>query len=287
MIDLHTHSTASDGTDAPAALVEFAAQAGLIALAITDHDTLAGSDEAVALAGEVELVRGAELSTRILEESDPASRSAHLLGYFFNDPPQDFRAWLESLKHNRRKRNQEMARLLGEQGVDVTIEEAESLGRNITGRPHFARLMRSKGYVGSWEEAFRRYLGERGSAYVEREDPPIREGIERIKAAGGVTSLAHPARLCKPDAESEAALISWLAEQGLDGLEAWHPDHAESDVSRYLALAGRLGLMVTGGSDYHGENKPGAGLGGWNGGRIPLELLDGLHRRALDGQSRG
>ncbi len=287
MIDLHTHSTASDGTDTPAALVEFAAQAGLIALAITDHDTLAGSDEAAALAGEVELVRGVELSTRIMEESDPASRSAHLLGYFFSDPPQEFRQWLESLKHNRRRRNQEMARLLGEQGVDVTLAEAESLGRNITGRPHFARLMRAKGYVGSWEEAFRRYLGERGSAYVEREDPPIREGIERIKAAGGVTSLAHPARLCKTDAGSEAALIAWLAGQGLDGLEAWHPDHAESDVSRYLALAARLQLMVTGGSDYHGENKPGAGLGGWNGGRIPPELLDGLRRRAFDGQGRG
>ncbi len=287
MIDLHTHSTASDGTDAPSALVECAARAGVTALAITDHDTLAGSDEAALMAGEVELVCGVELSTRILEESDPASRSAHLLGYFFRDPPQEFRAWLETLKHNRRKRNLEMARLLSEQGVEVTLEEAESLGRNITGRPHFARLMRAKGYVGSWEEAFRVYLGERGSAYVEREDPPIREGIERIKAAGGVTSLAHPARLCKPDAESEAALIARLVALGLDGLEAWHPDHTEPDVARYRALAGRYGLMVTGGSDYHGENKPHAGLGGWNGGRIPSELLDGLRRRAVNGHRRG
>ncbi len=184
MIDLHTHSTASDGTDAPEALVEQAARAGLMALAITDHDTLAGSDEAALAAGEVELVRGLELSTRILEERDPVSRSAHLLGYFFHDPPKEFRAWLETLKENRRKRNHEMARLLGEQGVMVTLEEAENLGRNITGRPHFARLMRAKGYVGSWEEAFSRYLGERGSAFVEREDPPIREGIERIKVSG-------------------------------------------------------------------------------------------------------
>jgi hypothetical protein len=180
-----------------------------------------------------------------------------------------------------------MTRLLNEQGILVTLDEAEQLGRNITGRPHFARLMREKGYVSSWEEAFHVYLGEHGSAYVEREDPPIREGIERIRAAGGVTSLAHPGRLAKPDAKSEETLIVRLAGWGLDGIEAWHPDHTPADVDRYLSLAARLGLIVTGGSDYHGENKPFEGLGGSIGGRIPLDLLDGLRQRSFDVHGRG
>jgi len=287
MIDLHTHSTASDGTDAPVRLAELALGAGLTAFAITDHDTLAGSDEAAGLAGAVEVVRGIELSTRILDENRPASRSAHVLGYFFEDPPREFRVWLDSLKTARRWRNREMARRLNEQGIHVSLEEAEQLGLNVTGRPHFARLMRDKGYVGSWEEAFARYLGEHGSAYVEREDPPIREGLERIRSAGGVTSLAHPVRLEKPDASSEEDLIGRLAAWGLDGIEAWHPDHGPADVARYVSLAKRLGLITTGGSDYHGANKPSVRLGEWDGSGIPSGLLDGLRSRALDGQRRG
>lgn len=287
MIDLHTHSTRSDGADAPDRLVTLAREAGLQALAITDHDTLLDHETYGVLCREIELVRGIELSTRILEESDPSSRSAHLLGYFFEEPPLEFRDWLHSLKKARRERNREMARRLNEQGILVTLEEAEQLGLNITGRPHFARLMRERGYVKSWDEAFSVYLGEHGSAYVEREDPPIREGIERIKAAGGLASLAHPARLRKRDARSEEVLIRRLAGWGLDGLEAWHPDHQESDVNRYLALAGRIGLAVTGGSDYHGENKPSPALGRCNGASIPSSALDGLRSRAFDSQGRG
>lgn len=282
MIDLHTHSTASDGADSPAALLELAERAGLSALAMTDHDTLAGVAEAVSVPSTLTVIAGIELSTRILEETDPASRSAHLLGYFLAPPPAEFTAWLETLKLNRRKRNLEMARLLQLQGMDITIEDAESLGRNITGRPHFARLMRAKGYVQSWEEAFRLYLGERGSAYVEREDPPIREGIERIRAAGGITSLAHPLRLSKPDPESERQLIARLVSWGLDGLEIWHPDHTPGDAARYLGLAARYSLITTGGSDHHGDNKPCARLGVWNSQPIPADLLDGLRLRAVN-----
>ena len=282
MIDLHTHSTASDGADSPAALLRLAERSGLSALAITDHDTLAGVTQAAAIHSPVTLITGLELSTRILEESDPASRSAHLLGYFLTPPSASFTAWLESLKTNRRKRNLEMARLLQLRGMDITLEEAESLGRNITGRPHFALLMRAKGYVQSWEEAFHLFLGERGSAYVEREDPPIREGIDRIKSAGGITSLAHPLRLSKPDPQSEQQLIARLVSWGLDGLEAFHPDHATSDAARYLALAARYSLITTGGSDHHGDNKPGASLGIWNRQPIPANLLDSLRLRAVN-----
>jgi 3',5'-nucleoside bisphosphate phosphatase len=229
MIDLHTHSTASDGADSPAALLLHAERAGIHTLAITDHDTLAGVAEASSTPSPVTLIPGIELSTRILDETDPASRSAHLLGYFLAPPPASFTAWLETLKQNRRKRNLEMARLLQLQGMDITIEEAESLGRNITGRPHFARLMRAKGYVQSWEEAFRLYLGEHGSAYVEREDPPAAEGIERIKrrrrrAPRSPTSCAL-SQVPDPMRSEQCAHRSPRLLPDSTALEVWHPDH--------------------------------------------------------------
>ena len=136
MIDLHTHSTASDGTDSPAEMVLHARSAGLEALAITDHDTFAGVDEALRLdAGSLQLVRAVELSTRLAAEPDPGSRSVHILGYFFSEPAPAFRAWLDTLRVARRVRNQRIAERLTELGMPVTIEEAEAIGRNITGRP--------------------------------------------------------------------------------------------------------------------------------------------------------
>ena len=148
MIDLHTHTTASDGTDTPAEIVLRALSAGLEALAISDHDTFVGADEAVRLDdGRMQVVRAVELSTRLAAEPDPGSRSVHILGYFFREPAPGFRAWLETLRTARHERNQAIAGRLGGLGMNVTIEEAEAIGRNITGRPHFARLLRDKGYT--------------------------------------------------------------------------------------------------------------------------------------------
>lgn len=286
MIDLHTHSTLSDGTDTPAELVARAAALGLQALAITDHDTLDGSEEALPLAASAGLasMRALELSTRRTEEPDPAARSVHILGYFFGEPDPSFRAWLDTLKAKRRERNRAMAQRLRELGYDVTLEEAEAVGRNITGRPHFARVLRQKGYIASFEEAFRTLLGECCPAYVEREDPSPEEGIRRIREAGGVTSLAHARRLNKPDSGEEERIIRGFIDAGLDAIEVFHSDHDESCRSRYTNLALKYGLAMTGGSDYHGAHKPDVLLGrGRRNHRVPLSLVDGLRRRSRHG----
>ena len=235
MIDLHTHTTASDGTDTPEQLVRRAVESGIGTLAITDHDTLDGVDSVLQSAAQagLNLIRGIELSTRVGAESDPRRRNAHLLAYFFADPGPEFRVWLLSLRKKRRERNGLIAERLQQLGLDVHLEEAEALGRNITARPHFASVMIVKGYVSSVREAFDVYLGETGRAYIEREDPPIEEAIERARAAGGVTSLAHAIRLNQPDPVREADLISGWAEEGLDAIEVWHSDHGEAEEVRY------------------------------------------------------
>jgi len=283
MIDLHTHTTASDGTDTPEQLVRRAVESNIVTLAITDHDTLDGVDsvlQSAAMTG-LELIRGIELSTRVSGESDPRRRNAHLLAYFIADPGPEFRSWLVDLRKNRRERNSLIAERLRHLGLDVSLEEAEALGRNITARPHFASVMIRKGYVSSVREAFDVYLGETGRAYVEREDPPIEEAIRRVRAAGGVSSLAHPIRLNQPDPVREAQLISGWAGEGLDALEVWHSDHGETEEMRYTQIADRCGLARTGGSDFHGDHTPGV-LPGIGKGRllVPPSVLDDLHRIA-------
>jgi 3',5'-nucleoside bisphosphate phosphatase len=286
MIDLHTHTTASDGTDPPRRLVEAACAAGLSALAITDHDTLAGSDEAAPLAQAAGLrfLRGLELSTRILEETDPAARCAHILGYFPQGPSDDFRLWLNTLRARRHVRNERMAAKLQALGLSVTLAEAQAHGRNITGRPHFARVMREKGYVQTWEEAFERYLGESGAAYVEREDPTAAEGIRRIREAGGIASLAHTYRLGKADAAEEEVLVRRLVDAGLGAIEVWHSDHDAAHILRYHGYATHYGLLMTGGSDYHGANKREIALGCSRRGplNISLSVFDDLCAAALN-----
>jgi predicted metal-dependent phosphoesterase TrpH len=283
MIDLHTHSTASDGSDTPEQLVRRAAAAGLQALAITDHDTLAGFDavRATAAREHLELICGIELSARVEDETDPRRRNAHLLAYFFDDPGPEFRHWLLSLRLKRRERNGSIAARLQAMGIDIRLEDAEALGQNVTARPHFASLLISRGHAASIREAFDVFLGETGSAYVERDDPPVREAIDRVRAAGGVTSLAHPTRLNQPYAAREEQLISGWAAAGLDALEVWHTDQDEADERRYSEIAARCGLFRTGGSDYHGDHTPGI-LPGLGNGRlcVPLAVLDDLRRLA-------
>lgn len=276
MIDLHSHTTESDGTFTPAELIDAACRARLEALAITDHDTIAGYEEAKPLAqtAEVPLYCGIELSTKV-EPGD--RRPVHLLGYFLHaEPPQSFRDWLNRLAESRRDRNRRLATRLQSLGMDVRLEEVEALGKRMAGRPHFARIMQRKGYVSNYREAFDRYLDEEAPAYVDREEPLLAEAIERLRTAGGVSSLAHPIRLNLPNA-AEERLIAKLAGQGLTAIEAFHSDHSRADMDRYVALARKYGLKVSGGSDFHGDNKPevrlGVGPGTLN---IPLSVLTGL-----------
>ena len=279
MIDLHSHTTESDGTYSPAELVAAAVEVRLEALAITDHDTFAGYEQALPLAREAKLrlICGIELSTKM--QLNGARRTVHLLGYFLDgEPAATFCDWLKNMQASRRDRNRRLAQKLQSMGMDIRIEEVESLGRTMAGRPHFARLMVSKGYVPHYRAAFDLYLDESASAYVEREEPTLEEGIRLIGDAGGISSIAHPVRLSVKDRAEEEQLISTMANRGLDAVEAYHSDHDAADTERYLGLAEKYNLHVTGGSDFHGENKPNVRLGTGPGTlSIPLSVLEALH----------
>lgn len=279
MIDLHTHTNESDGSHAPAELIAVAKAAGLRHMAITDHDTFAGYLRARELARQagIELIRGIELSTR------DNGRPIHLLAYFPDDwAGERFEEWLGELAAKRADRNQRLAKRLTELQRPVSVAEAEELGRSITGRVHFARVMMRKGYVKSIQDAFRRYLGEDAPGYVEVDDPPVTEAIERVREAGGLPVIAHPGRYRLSD---EVAFLARLAAAGLGGLEAVHSDHGDSDADRYVRLAADLGLVVTGGSDFHGDVKPRIRLGYGDCGRMPIpeDWIAGVH----DAISRG
>lgn len=276
MIDLHSHTNESDGTCSPAQLVAEAQRAGVTTLGITDHDTLKGYDQAVPLAAEagLQLVCGIELSTKL------HGHSVHLLGYFLEQPAvggpdmAEFRTWIIGQQAARRDRNIRLVARLRELGFDITLEEAESRGRGMTGRPHFAQILVEKGYVANLRQAFDEYLDESAKGYVFRLEPQFAHGVERIRAAGGIASLAHPVRV-KGDV---AALMEELSGFGLNAIEAYHSDHTPEDTALFLDLARRHGLRVTGGSDFHGAVKPNVKLGtGCNGNlRVPDDLMDQL-----------
>ena len=275
MIDLHSHTDRSDGTLSPAELVAEAVRAGLSALAITDHDTFAGYDDAVPFAAGagLELICGIEISTRY------HGTTIHLLGYFPETPPSaGLRAWLDFLQENRRDRNVRLIDKLRSLGIDITLEEVERYGRTLTARPHFARVLVEKGYASGIQEAFDLYLDESAKAFVQRHEVPMEEALERILASGGVPSLAHPVRVAHNNWAKIAATVEDLAGYGLRAIEVYHSDHTPENVSYYKSLAERFGLAVTGGSDFHGANKPQIELGtGYRGNlSIPDELLGNL-----------
>ena len=275
MIDLHSHTTASDGTYSPAQLVEEAGRAGVHILGITDHDTFSGYDQALPLASKagLELVCGIELSTKL------HGYSVHLLGYFLNsflnpDGLGDFRTWIGDLQASRRDRNVRLVARLRELGLDITLEEVQARGGGMTGRPHFAQLLVEKGYVSNMQQAFDDYLDEAAKGYVTRREPEFAEAVQYIRGAGGIASLAHPVRL-REDLE---AILPELRAAGLNAIEAYHSDHSPAQTEQYLQLAAQHGLLVTGGSDFHGAVKPEIHLGTGRGGnlKVPEDVLDRL-----------
>jgi 3',5'-nucleoside bisphosphate phosphatase len=284
LIDLHTHTNESDGSYSPEELVRAAIEQGLDALAISDHDTFAGYDQVSAFAHGhgLDLVCGIELSTR-MAVGKSATKNVHLLGYFLHEPPSfAFREWLAEILLARRARNQQLVERLKERGVAIELHEVEALGRSLAGRPHFARLLVQKGYATDTDQAFRKYLAESAPTFVERDSPHLAFAIQQIVAGGGVPVVAHPIRLGVRDFSQEETLILEMQEMGLCGLEAYHSDHNSHDIQRYLALAQKYGLAVSGGSDFHGTAKPQIGLGtGYNGNlHIPREVLTQLRERA-------
>ncbi len=255
-----------------------AARCGVTVLGITDHDTFSGYEKAVdpARAAGVELVCGIELSTKLQRQS------VHLLGYFpgGETPPEPMRAWVRELQASRRDRNVRLAARLREFGFDITIEEAEARGRGMTGRPHFAQLLVDKGYVANFRQAFDEYLDEAAKGYVDRREPSLTEAVRRIREAGGVASLAHPVRIRDCDL---SALVPELCAAGLNAIEAYHSDHSPQETALYLALARKHGLLVTGGSDFHGGVKPSVRLGSGIKGnlRVPETAIQALRRSAV------
>jgi predicted metal-dependent phosphoesterase TrpH len=277
VIDLHTHTNESDGSCTPLELVDRALAIGLEALAISDHDTFAGYDQAVEPARSygLDLVCGIELSARLPGKV----RTVHVLAYFPNLPPTaEFRDWVTALLTTRRERNIRLVAKLQSMGVAIELSEVERLGRSLTGRPHFARVLIQKGYAVDYEDAFRRYIDESAPGFVERQAPAITEAAEKVAAAGGLAVLAHPIRLGMRDAADEEALVKQLRDEGIRGIEVFHSDHGPEDVRRYLAIAKKYDLAVTGGSDFHGDAKPQVALGtGKNGNLdIPKSVLEAL-----------
>ncbi len=280
MIDLHTHTNESDGTSTPEELIDQALAIGLEAIAICDHDTFAGYDQAVPIAKArgLDLVCGIELSTRLVGTTE---RAVHLLGYFLNEPPTAaFRAWLDEIQEERRDRNRRLIAKLQSAGVEIELSEVEAVGRTLTGRPHFARVLVRKGYAANSDEAFHKYLDEDAPCYVERDAPVVSAGIEKVASAGGLPVLAHPIRLAVRDPIREEMLIGEMQQSGLGGIEVYHSDHRPPDVARYATIASKYRLAVTGGSDFHGDAKPKIALGtGINRNlKIPRSVLDCLRQ---------
>ncbi|GAA2811448.1 PHP domain-containing protein [Saccharopolyspora taberi] len=260
-IDLHTHSTESDGTDTPAQLVDTAIAAGLDVIALTDHDTSAGWAEAERAvlerggAGRFRVVPGAELSCAC-SDGHGGTITVHLLAYLF-DPRSPALAEEQSrLRAERRVRLRAMAQRMADDGFPIDPDELmDGLPPDSPGgRPHLARALVRAGTVGSVDEAFARYLGGRGSYYLPRTDTPVLRAIEMIAEAGGATVLAHPFATARGPVVT-AEQIGELAAHGLSGVEVDHPDHDQHARVRLRGLAAELGLIPTGSSDYHGTNK--------------------------------
>jgi hypothetical protein len=280
LIDLHIHTTASDGTWTPEQIVVGAKTAGLDAIAITDHDTFAGYEEAKPIAARenIPLICGIELSTKLQPATGTGRpKTVHLLAYFLRPPGAALLDWVKAQQQIRHERNVQLAAKLAELGVPVTLDEVRQRGRSMAGRPHFASLMVEKGYVSTLQEAFDKYLDEKGAAYVDKHDPSLAEGIRQVREGGGISSLAHPIRLNRFGREEED-LIRQMAKMGLQAIEAWHSDHTIRHRERYEFLAQTYRLAVTGGSDFHGDNKPGVALGTGKGNNVavPRKVLERL-----------
>ncbi|NKQ57501.1 PHP domain-containing protein [Amycolatopsis sp. K13G38] len=255
-IDLHTHSTVSDGTDTPAELVRAAARAGLDVVALTDHDTTAGWAEATdALPPGLTLVPGAELSC-VSDHDGGYGISVHLLAYLFDPTSPAIVTEQQRLRIERRTRLRAMAKRMSEDGLPVDPDEIMGLlpADSPAGRPHLAQALVRAGLVASVDQAFAEYLGNGRGYYIPRQDTPVEDAIDMIAAAGGVTVFAHPFARSRGRIVS-ADTIAALAERGLTGVEVDHPNHDEETREELRGLARELNLIQTGSSDYHGTNK--------------------------------
>lgn len=276
-IDLHLHTRYSDGSLTPAEVVDLAHQAGVTALAITDHDIVDGIPHALDAATPlgIEVIPGVELSSRFHEQE------LHVLGYFFDWRDSIFGDHLARQRRSRHARNPQTIERLNALGLELSEEEVQAkAGSDSIGRPHIAQVLVDKGYVQDTREAFDRYLKEGAPAYAPRMLSDTRDVIAWIRNAGGVPVLAHPT-WTRCQGEPLYRLCASLKEAGLSGLEVFYSTHDRKQTSRYLELAKRLDLLVTGGSDFHGAANPAIQVGRGKGNlKVPAALLDPLRRAA-------
>lgn len=288
MIDLHAHTTTSDGGDSPSELIAKAAEAGLDVIAVTDHDNDSGCDEAVAAGAQrgIEVIRGVEISCDVdalVEQGLKATArpTMHLLGYYIPAEDNPLSDALADLQFHRANRNRLIVGRLNELGIPVTFEEVEreagGPGSQI-GRPHFAAVLVRHGAVPDYQTAFDEYLAKGAKAYLSRKLYSPREAIDLMLSAGVVPVLAHPFTLNLEPVDLET-FVGGLAEAGLRGIEGYHGDMPYEQQEPYRALGRNLGLVVSGGSDYHGAMRPDRGLpGGKYGVTVPDEVLEDLQR---------
>jgi len=279
VIDLHTHSLCSDGTDSPAHVVELAAASGCKAVALTDHDTLVGLPAAREAAGRlgIELVPGCEVSCRFLD------RSVHVLVYFVEEPEGPLQDELALLRHDRVSRNRALIARLVELGLPVTYDElvAEADSEESAGRPHVAAILVRKGIVSNVPEAFDVWLGDGRPAYVPKARISPAEIAGLARRSGGVAVLAHPFTLDLTHSELDAA-VGELAEAGLSGLEAYYGRYSPDQRRGLVDMAQRHGLVATGGSDYHGTVKADLSVGRGTGDlSVPDHALTDLQGRRV------
>ena len=257
-IDLHSHSTHSDGSLTPQELVSAAAERNVSILALTDHDTVSGIGEAMdaGLHKGVEVLPSIELSVR----RDPGTM--HLLGYFVDHESEDFLERLAGVQKIRAERNLLILENLNKLGISLTFEEvAEEADGGQIGRPHFARALIKKGTVKSFDEAFRKFLADGAPAYVRRDSLEPAEGIRLIHDAGGLAVLAHPRSLAVKMEEGFETVLAGLADAGLDGIEVYCSSQGSKESEFYKSMALKYDLFSTGGSDFHGAGKAMAELG--------------------------
>ena len=276
MIDLHCHSTFSDGSLAPEQLIAEAAKIGLVALALTDHDTTAGLPRflAAAAGGPVRAVPGVELSV------DCSSGVMHMLGYWMDLENPELLRQMAWIRDGRAMRNRIMLEKLNALGFAMTWDEVQAFaGEDVVGRPHFAQVMLQKGYAKDKNEAFDKWLGDGKPGYADRPRLTAEVAVALIRQAGGVAVLAHPYSL-HVGKDAMASLLIELATAGLAGVECYYSEHSADLTKEYLAMARQANLVPTGGSDFHGEVSPGIHLGvGFGGLCVPDEVLAQLEAR--------
>ncbi len=292
MIDLHTHTTASDGTYSPSGLLRYASGKGISVLAITDHDTTSGLAEAQAEADRLEMtfVPGIEITINW------PTGEFHLLGLGLTHTSAELQEIVDYLHEERINRNKKMIDRLAENGVQISYDEIrEKFNTENIGRPHFAQLMVEKGFVKHRQVAFDKYFAKGRPCYVDREGADLKDAVEAIKSSGGVPVQAHPLSMYVSWGKMDETM-AMIKSKGVMGMEAWHPGVRISEAERLRDLAGKLGMAVTGGSDFHGEKVRADRFLGHAAGNLKIEdslwydslgpLLEDVHGGKVRGYGR-